>query len=102
MKKRTKSIKIRVTEEEHQALRARCTKAKLAEWMREKCLNAEVVEQKKKHATDPVLLRQLAAIGNNINQIARRINRVSDTEQISVLAELLSITEMIESLADDC
>ena len=36
--KRTKEIKIRLTEEEHQALLDRCTKSSLATWMREICL----------------------------------------------------------------
>jgi hypothetical protein len=33
--KRTKEIKIRLTEQEHQELLNRCTKASLATWMRE-------------------------------------------------------------------
>ena len=36
--KRTKEIKIRLTEQEHQELLNRCTKASLATWMREICL----------------------------------------------------------------
>ena len=37
--KRTKEIKIRLTESEHKALLNCCTKASLASWMRETCLN---------------------------------------------------------------
>ena len=36
--KRTKEIKIRLTEKEHQDLLNRSTKASLATWMRELCL----------------------------------------------------------------
>ena len=50
---------------------------------------------KRTHCADPALLRQLAAIGCNLNQIARKVNAqaVADNllEVIEVLARLRSI-----------
>lgn len=48
---------------------------------------------------DPVLVRQLAAIGNNLNQIARRVN-ISLTQNDRFLLEqiLVSIRRDIENI----
>lgn len=72
--KRTKEIKIRLTEDEHAALLARCASQKLAEWMRETCLDVRKPKARKIPLVDPQLLRALAGIGNNVNQIARLLN----------------------------
>lgn len=69
--KRTKEIKIRLTEDEHAALLTRCTSPKLAEWVRETCLDVRKPKARKIPLVDPQLLRALAGIGNNLNQIAR-------------------------------
>jgi len=44
---------------------------------------------------DPALIRQVAAIGNNLNQIARRCNT---GERLEVLAELRAIERRLEEL----
>ena len=72
--KRQKEIKIRLTDEEHKNLLDRCNTASLASWMRETCLSEKRTKQSKVVEVDPQLLRQLAGIGNNLNQIARIIN----------------------------
>ena len=46
--KRQKEIKIRLTEEEHQAFLDRCTKASLASWIRETCLSEKKEQGKAK------------------------------------------------------
>ena len=80
---RNKSIKIRVTEAEKAKLRKRSKCDALAEWMRDHCLGAEIVPQvtppkSRKHreppSVAPELLRELAQLGNNLNQLARRVN----------------------------
>lgn len=76
--KRTKEIKIRLTDEEHQQLQGFAGGQQLASWLRELGL-ARGETGHRKTATpspkvDPVLLRQIVGIGNNMNQIARRIN----------------------------
>lgn len=76
--KREKIIKIRVSPEELETLKFNSTKVQLAEWMRETCLNPGQVDLVRDlvqpEPVDPALLRALAGIGNNMNQIARRIN----------------------------
>ena len=104
--KRTKEIKIRLTEEEHQALLKRCTKASLATWMREICLGEKQTKQSKVIEVDPKLLRQLAGIGNNLNQIARLVNQHnkkldSTLDRITIVTALASIERELKSVFDD-
>ncbi|NNI75643.1 plasmid mobilization protein, partial [Pasteurella multocida] len=70
--KREKEIKIRLTENEYQALLERKTKARLAEWVREIALEQQPNRQPK--VIDPALLFELNRIGVNLNQIARQCN----------------------------
>lgn len=97
MGKRTKSIKIRVTENEISDLRARSTKPKLAEWMRELCLDQE--PRKEIPKADPELIRHLGMIGNNLNQIARKLNSYKPVHQAEILAELKSLSLEMERLS---
>ena len=103
--KRTKEIKIRLTEEEHQALLNRCTKASLATWIRETCLGEKQTKQSKVIEVDPKLLRQLAGIGNNLNQIARLVNQHSKQDsvldRIAIITALSSIERELQRLNDD-
>ena len=103
---RTKEIKIRLTEEEHQALLDRCTKSSLATWMREICLGEKQTKQSKVIEVDPKLLRQLAGIGNNLNQIARLVNQHqhkqdSTLDRITIVTALASIERELKILNDD-
>ena len=51
---------------------------------------------------DPELIRQVAAIGNNLNQIGRSVNRaVIENERISVLSSLSAIEQQLELLLDE-
>ncbi|MFC0269835.1 MobC family plasmid mobilization relaxosome protein [Kushneria aurantia] len=94
--KREKIIKVRVSAEEHELLKWRCPKARLAEWMREQCLNPDgdwVRQTKGPEPVDPALLRQLAGIGNNLNQIARRVNsgEWGAVDRVAILAALSAV-----------
>jgi len=54
--------------------------------------------------TDPALIRQLAWIGNNVNQIARALNQsksISKIETASLFAVLAIIAEELEALNED-
>ncbi|OOR90734.1 hypothetical protein B0181_04510 [Moraxella caviae] len=101
--KRTKEIKIRLTEQEYQALLDR-KKGELAVWIRTTCLEQDIPEPKKVKTADPELLRQLAKIGGNLNQIAKTTN----TEQargdiinlLRVTAELATIREQLDELLE--
>ena len=91
--KRTKIIKIRVNDSEYFELVQRRLKPRLAEWMREHCLGTKVPRAKTVPKIDPALLRQLAAIGNNVNQIARVLNSKDwkPVERIQLFSLLSSI-----------
>lgn len=101
--KRTKEIKIRLTEQEHQDLLQRKT-GELAVWIRSACLEQEIPQSKQVKTADPELLRQLAKIGGNLNQIAKATN----TEQargdiinlLRVTAELAAIREQLDELLE--
>lgn len=103
--KRQKEIKIRLTDEEHQALLDRCTTASLASWMRETCLSEKRTKQSKVIEVDPKLLRQLAGIGNNLNQIARLVNQQSKTssaiDRIAIITALSGIERELQRLHND-
>ena len=98
--KRTRAIRIRLTAEEHEQLLARKRKPRLAQWVREHCLGADVPMVNQVARIDPALLRQLAGLGNNINQIARRVNSGEwDTlGQVKVLAHLAAVEREIARL----
>ncbi|MGL4602372.1 MAG: MobC family plasmid mobilization relaxosome protein [Plesiomonas sp.] len=108
MQKRIKEIKIRLTETEHQQLLDRCDRIHLADWLRSVGLGESKTTRRKSLPTvDPLLLRKVSGIGNNLNQIARYLNQcgLSPQERVSLLAVLTSmdtqLTELLE-LHRDC
>ncbi|EMC9392934.1 plasmid mobilization relaxosome protein MobC [Vibrio parahaemolyticus] len=98
MEKRTKIIKIRATEDEYQCLLKRCDRPELAPWMRDVCLNQHELTRAKIPTVDPALLRQIAAVGNNVNQIARVVN-TNKHDPLVVLNAVARLTS-IESKLD--
>lgn len=100
MEKREKIIKIRATESEYSDLVERSTKPRLAEWMREFCLGAKSPRARNIPQIDPDLLRQLAGIGNNLNQIARAINSQEwkPVDRIQVISALSAIQRELTEL----
>lgn len=103
MEKREKIIKIRATESEYNELLGRCHKPRLAEWMREHCLGTKVPRANAVPNIAPALLRQLAGMGNNLNQIARAINSQEwrPIDRVQVIAALASIQRELASLKSD-
>ena len=103
MDKRTKEIKIRLTESEHERLLARCDRAYLAEWLRSLGLGEHVLRRRRVPDVDPVLLRQVTGIGNNLNQIARKLHgldSLSAHQQVSLLAVLTSFDRQLSELLE--
>ena len=102
--KRQKEIKIRLTDEEHEKLLNLCTKASLASWMRETCLGGKQPKRNQIREVDPQLLRQLASIGNNLNQIARIMNQQSKAnsaiDRIAVITALAGVERELQRLHD--
>lgn len=122
-KKRTKEIKLRLTEEEHLRLSALAGDSPLAEWIREFSLRAaqsdifahleqQYLRQAAKRAkrrealsVSPELLRALSGIGNNINQIARHCNSAARSGQAlnmaAVALELNAIGQTLKAIRAD-
>ncbi|MDR8248209.1 MobC family plasmid mobilization relaxosome protein, partial [Acinetobacter baumannii] len=76
----------------YQQLLERCNGRQLAVWMRETCLDTRPARSLRLPSIDPVLLRQLAGMGNNLNQIARKINggQWSGADRVQVVAALMA------------
>jgi len=102
MKKRTKRVEVQFTEAEYEQLLERKTKARLAEWVRETCLESELSKKARPvPKVDPALLVALSKIGGNLNQIARHLNidrTLSAQEKVRTLLELASIEQSLGEL----
>jgi hypothetical protein len=103
MEKRTKEIKIRLTETEHQRLLDRCDRTHLAEWLRQLGLGEHTSRKRRMPDVAPELLRQVSGIGNNLNQIARRLNQtdsLTPSERASLLVVLTSLDRQLGDLLE--
>ncbi|EBX9481539.1 plasmid mobilization relaxosome protein MobC [Salmonella enterica subsp. enterica serovar Abony] len=85
-------LTIRVTDDEHARLLERCEGKQLAVWMRRVCLGEPVARSGK--------LPTLAAIGNNLNQTARKVNsgQWSSCDRVQVVAALMSVGDELRRL----
>jgi hypothetical protein len=101
--KRTKSVKIRLFESELLELNELKTGNELATWMRETCLNKKSKRRNAPVSVDPLLLRQLSAIGNNLNQLARlaNANGMSAIDSVQVISALNQIQSELEKVRCD-
>ena len=98
--KRTKSVKVRLFESELLELNSLKTGNELATWIRETCLGKKSKRRNAPIDVDPLLLRQLSAIGNNVNQLARLANAkgmsaIDSVEIVSVLHDIKAELEVI-------
>ena len=102
---RSKSIKIRVSEQEKSALLSRAGDMTLADFLRELGLGRDPVPQPKQEKSrkfrdpppvDPALLREIARIGNNLNQLARASN--AGTPALDLLVQLRAIELELKQL----
>jgi len=96
--KRNKMLTMWVTEDEHRRLLDRCDGKQLASWMRQTCLDEKPARIGKLPSVSPVLLRQLAGIGNNLNQIARKVNAGTGHDRVQIVAALMAIDAGLERL----
>lgn len=102
--KRNRSVKIRLTDEELAILKMHSTRSELARWMREFCLSGGQQDLAAGvgvgERSDPELLRQLAAIGNNLNQIARALNNGTwgPLDKVAVVAGLADVEHQLKML----
>ncbi|MBU18150.1 MAG: plasmid mobilization relaxosome protein MobC [Chloroflexi bacterium] len=82
----------------------------LSDWVRLRVDGSDAVQTRRRRhrrrlrtlTADPELLRQLAAIGNNVNQLARRINGLglNAADVVNLLAELITIQRELHRLAE--
>lgn len=93
--KRTKSIKIRVTAEEHQQLNDRKTNKSLAVWLRNIALGATPIVR-----ADPELVRQIGRLGSNLNQIAKHANTEKQLD-MQCLQAIQQIEQYMKILIED-
>jgi len=103
MEKRTKEIKIRLTETEHQRLLERCDRTHLAEWLRQLGLGEHTSRKRRLPEVSPELLRQVSGMGNNLNQIARRLNQsdsLTPSERVLLLSILNSLDRQLSELLE--
>ncbi|MFX4310917.1 MobC family plasmid mobilization relaxosome protein [Enterobacter sp. 63] len=97
--KRNKMLTMWVTEDEHRRLLERCDCRQLAAWMRQTCLDVQPARSGKLPSISPALLRQLAGMGNNLNQIARRVNAgCTGHDRVQIVAALMAIDAGLERL----
>ena len=98
--KRVREIKIRLTESEHVQLLERSQSPRLAKWIREHCLAADVPAAQRVMRIDPALKRQLVGLGNNVNQIARTVHleQWNPIDRVDVIARLSAVQRDLERL----
>ena len=94
--KRAKSIKIRVSEEELWAMREGRGRGQVGVWLRDLALGQ--TKRKPVPQADPALLRQLAAIGNNLNQLAKWVNSAKPASALSCAAALVALGRELEAI----
>ena len=103
MEKRTREIKIRLTDSEHQRLLERSDRLHLAEWLRQLGLGEQTSRKRPVPEVAPELLRQISGMGNNLNQIARRLNQsdsLTPSERVSLLSLLNSLDRQLGELLE--
>ena len=83
---RDKKVQIRMSAEEKAQILKRAQGADISTFLREVALGHDPKVPKKKprvivHSADPELIRYIAKIGNNINQIAKNLNLTKELDQ---------------------
>ena len=86
-------IELRVTPEEktHWQAIAASRGVSLSELIRATLSGQRLRVRRSAPRIDPNLMRELARIGNNLNQLARAANRRSPVETVSLLVKLIEI-----------
>ncbi|MDI2091883.1 plasmid mobilization protein [Commensalibacter oyaizuii] len=96
MEKRSKTIAIRVTQDEYEKLQKIKTKARLAEWMRERCLLERYAVKK----YDPDLVYEVNKIGVNINQITKALHLNPTHQTQKIINELKLLNEKLDRIIE--
>lgn len=97
--------KTRATHAEHAAVEARraASGLSMSEFLRQQALEGAVIQRKP--LADKRLLSELAAIGNNLNQIARKANMTDhiDNPVMDRVREMLChLDDLLDELIGEC
>lgn len=98
MEIRNRMIRIRVTDEEYEAIKKNAPNGNMSEWLRTFAFLVKPKKPKKAKEVNPKLLYELNKIGVNLNQIAKAINQKSNEEQIELYSILVSIDDSLKEL----
>lgn len=108
---RERHIQIRLTDAELNDIKTRAGKLGTSTFLRQLALDQKIEQPKPKakkiiHAADPELVRHVAWVGNNMNQIAKHLNLGNQVDN-EVLMTLVNIqadldTELQRIMSDDC
>lgn len=111
--KRTREIKIRLTESEHKRLNSIKTRPQLAVWIRELALNPTadfaIESPAEKIRLAPETVRQLAGVSNNLNQVAREVNRwslegfdhLTPMDAVEINFSIADVKEVLTQILDE-
>lgn len=92
---------LRVSPNEREQIKAKALHAGLSvsEYQRRACLNLPVTTRRP--LADAALVRQLAGIGNNLNQLTRKAHIHDDVDRARLRALLQALETTIGGLIDD-
>lgn len=96
-------INLRLSETEYTKVKEKAGSQPLARWCREIALSEQGVRKRKAAvktrytAVDPALLKEINAIGNNLNQVARLGNAAQRRNSL----ELWQLTECLQLIRED-
>lgn len=95
-RKNNRQIKFRVSDQEFEKLKqtAETLEMTVPTFAKKRAMDFELKPPKTKQADMVLVTRELRAIGNNVNQITRRVN----TENILVMDELKAIKEELNQI----
>ena len=102
--RRTESIQLRVSIEEKLQIFVHAN-GNVSDWLRTIALDPDINPSRtiyKELKQDPALVREVARIGNNLNQVARYINSAKKTglliDLVAVQAQLVQMNTLLSAL----
>ena len=90
-------MKVTESEKSEWQILAKSYGVSLSELVRQKLSLTIPVKKKRVKTVDPELLRAINSIGNNLNQISRKLN---EGQKFDAILELASIEEKLERVLD--
>ncbi len=100
---RTETVLLRFSVEELEAVKAKCGNAVFAKWCRNVLLGVQIepVQPTKHKSVDPVLLREIQIMSNNLNQIAKKLNTWDKLNKPVYEYDVASMLISLHNIADE-